>query len=307
MKFGKVAAECIRQIDFSLPPDAEGTTGLLQRQDQSASPLSFYLGCTGWSMKAWVGKVYPKGAKSKDFLRAYTQQFNCIELNTTHYRIPDTETVDRWRTESADDFHFCPKIPQSISHRGDLGVDGPQLALFCERIRGLDDKLGSCFLQLPPSFGVTKRDRLLRFADRWPGDLPLAVELRHASWFNDPAAAESLFSELEERGLGTVITDVAGRRDVLHMRLTNTTAMLRFVGNGLHSTDYQRTDAWIERLLQWAGAGLKKVYFFAHEPDNVQAPELAEYIFNSLKTNRAVAIRGPELLRSDNNPQMSLF
>jgi uncharacterized protein YecE (DUF72 family) len=78
------------------------------------------------------------------------------------------------------------------------------------------------------------------------------------------------------------MTDVAGRRDVLHLRLTTPILMLRFVGNDLHPTDYQRVKAWVQRIAEWRDLGLQTVYFFAHEPDNNSAPDLARFFMEEM-------------------------
>jgi len=304
MKFGKV--EDISRVDFSLPPDAAGTVESLQ-QNGEPEQLNFYTGCTGWSMKEWVGKVYPPGTKTSDFLKAYTRQFNTIELNTTHYRIPSLSTIQRWYREAAAGFRFCPKVPQSISHSRDLGLNGDQIVAFCDVIEMLDDKLGSCFVQLPPYFGIDRLGLLERFIQRWPTNIPLAVELRHESWFETAAIQRRVFDMLANYGVSTVITDVAGRRDVLHMRATTGTTLIRFVGNGLHESDYSRIDEWVLRLRQWFEEGLSNVYFFSHEPDNILAPELAAYLYRQIQSDNRIHTRGPQLRDDDQTEQMTLF
>ena len=111
MKFGKLPD--ISNVDFSLPVVSQKNIEVLQTNKNQ--PTIIYIGCTGWSMKEWVGKVYPPKTKTKDYLKYYAQQFNTIELNTTHYRIPDLATIEKWKTESTDDFRFCPKILQAVS------------------------------------------------------------------------------------------------------------------------------------------------------------------------------------------------
>jgi uncharacterized protein YecE (DUF72 family) len=91
-----------------------------------------------------------------------------------------------------------------------------------------------------------------------------------------------------------VLTDVAGRRDVLHMRLTSPSAMIRFVGNSLHPTDYTRIDDWVERLKMWFDSGLKQLYFFVHEPDNITSPELATYFINQLNKACGFNVKPPK-------------
>ena len=306
MKFGKLAD--IESVDFTLPSSPAGTSKVLKEAGGKNRQLQFYIGCTGWSMKEWLGKVYPKNAKSKDYLKYYSEQFNTIELNTTHYRIPTVSTIEKWYTEATSDFKFCPKIPQSISHSRNLGMGTGKVLEFCESIQGLKEKLGCCFMQLPPYFGKDRLETLHQFIRQFPSHIPLAIEVRHDSWFRDSDDSESLFELLEKYNIATVITDVAGRRDVLHMRLSNTTAMIRFVGNGLHPTDYSRIRDWVNCLKGWQEEGLSEVYFFTHEPDNVLAPDLAAYLFSQLHPNDHMISRGPTFIsEKEEGQQMSLF
>ena len=292
MDFGKLSS--VDKVDFSLPPEPPQNATLLAALPKATKP-AIYLGATGYNMKPWVGQWYPPGAKDKDFLRYYGTQFNTIEHNTTHYRIPDVATVARWREETPADFRFCPKIPQTISHARDLGLNGGQITVFCEAIAGLEEKLGCCFLQVPPHFSTRDLNLLARFLENFPSEIPLAVEVRHESFFQKNVASEDFFQLLQSHNVATVITDVAGRRDVCHARLTNRHVLVRFVGNGLHPSDYQRIEAWSERLKIWIDAGLHEVYFFTHEPDNLLAPDLAVFcaaVFSAKMPN--ATLRGPK-------------
>ncbi len=291
MDFGKLPS--IDHVDFRLPADPEANARLLSATPGRSNTLNLYLGCTGWGMKEWVGTIYPNDAKPKDYLRYYAAQFNTIEHNTTHYRIPDIATVQKWYAESTPDFRFCPKIPQTISHSRDLGLGGGQISLFCDVIQLLGEKLGACFLQLPPYFGPDRLGQLDAFLHQFPRSIPLAVELRHEAWFNNPAHGSRLFDLLESRGAGAVITDVAGRRDVLHMRITAPFAMVRFVGNNLHPTDYNRLEEWAQRLSYWQSLGLAEAYFFTHEPDNLHAPEAAAFLASKVQGIDGILTRGP--------------
>ena len=305
MKFGKLTD--ISTVNFDLPPDAKGTREMLSRLPTRTALPQLYIGCTGWSMKEWVGKVYPKGTKAKDFLYHYSRQFNTIELNTTHYRIPDAKTIQKWKQTAAADFKFCPKIPQSISHSKDLGLSSGLISSFCDAIGGLEEKLGCCFMQLPPYFDANKLPLLSKFLNTFPSHIPLAIEIRHESWFKQLQNFQNLFQLLEHRRISPVITDVAGRRDVLHNRLTTGTVLLRFVGNNLHSSDYNRVDQWLQRFKNWYKNNLKAVYCFTHEPDNILAPELAQYLTQQAQQKLNVEVRGPVFYDKNNGQQMSLF
>ncbi len=304
MEFGKLTD--ISKVDFSLPKDSSDTARVLAKYEKNNKPL-LYVGCTGWSMPQWNGTWYPKDCKSINYLKEYSRQFNTIEHNTTHYRIPDEALVLKWKNESSNDFKFCPKIPQSISHSRDLGLNTNGMRLFTENILLLGEKMGCCFMQLPPHFGIERLALLKSFLQKWHLELPLAIEIRHENIFNDEKNTHRFFELLEKYKVASVITDVSGRRDVLHQRLTNDIAMIRFVGNDLHSTDYQRIDEWIERLKSWFSQGLQEVFFFTHEPENLKAPDLALYMTEQLKAKFDSNIRLPQRYDIYKNEQMSLF
>lgn len=291
MDFGKLIS--VNNIDFKLPPEPPQNTAILANTPKT-SQQTLYIGPTGYNMKAWVGKWYPVGAKEKDFLSHYAAQFNTIEFNTTHYRMPDTSTVERWRKVVTPDFKFCPKVPQSISHARDLGLSGPEPQIFAQELLGLGNTLGRSFLQLPPHFGPRELPILARFLEVLAPQTPLSIEVRHPAFFQQADAGEALFNLLTQHSVAAVITDVAGRRDVCHLRLTRGETLIRFVGNGLHPSDYTRINDWAERLRLWFEQGLQTAYFFTHEPDNLLTPELAAYCLETFsKVLPGVQMRGP--------------
>ncbi|ALG68198.1 DUF72 domain-containing protein [Beggiatoa leptomitoformis] len=291
MDFGKV--KTLQHLDFTLPP-----TPLLTRHLLNATPPTkpiVYVGCPVWAHKAWVGRLYPATAKDKDFLSYYAKQFNAIELNSTHYHVPDKQTISRWQTSVSTTFRFCPKLPQEISHRQLLTGDARVLTQeFCQRIQELKTVLGVCFLQLPPTFTPVQLPLLQKFFEYFPMDISLAVEFRHPAWFQQNTFA-NVVAMLSHWNKTTVITDVAGRRDVLHQYLSTPTAFIRFVGNALDTTDYQRIDAWVSCLQDWFMQGLKTLYFFVHEPDNTLSPELAEYLIKQLNQRCDLQLQVPIL------------
>lgn len=291
MDFGKL--QDISQVDFTLPPDHPDTLPLL-KQFEGKGKAQVYVGLPVWVNKSWIGNIYPATMREKDSLLWYSKQFNTIELNSTHYHIPGPDTIERWKHSVPKDFKFCPKFPQLISHESQLRSTQDLTASFCESIAGLEEKLGDSFLQLPPYFGPEQLSDLEDFVKFIPETVPLIVELRHPDWFVNNVASLELFEVLEKYKVGTVITDVAGKRDVLHMRLTTPSAMVRFVGNGLHPTDYTRIDEWVARIKIWIENGLQQLYFFVHEPDNTLAPELAIYLIEKLNKECALDIKLPK-------------
>ena len=293
MDFGRLSD--LRYVDFRLSPDHPDTAAQLARSVPSASP-SLYVGCPIWTNKAWLGSYFPAGIREADYLHHYARQFNSLELNTTHYRIPDAPTVRKWRDAVPPGFKFCPKLPQVISHdRALYNVDG-LTTTFCRAIRELDDQLGWCFLQLPPTFGPEHLSRLERFLLDFPVEVPLAVELRHPAWFSDAVAFAAVSSMLEALGKTLVLSDVAGRRDVLHMRLTTPTAFIRFNGHSLAASDYQRADAWAERIAGWLQQGLQTVYFFVHQKDILHTPLWTQYFLGRLHALTGLGVNAPRII-----------
>jgi uncharacterized protein YecE (DUF72 family) len=305
MKFGKIHdPQLLDSIDFSLPPDSSRSTELLQSEVRHK--FQAYIGCPMWGNKAWVGTLYPPGTKAGDYLKHYARSFNGIELNSTHYRIPTEEIVERWREMAPEGFHFSPKIPQTISHYARLFNCEPQVEAFCDAISVFEEKLGCSFVQLPPNFGFDQLNKLDWFLAGWPRHLPLAIEFRHESWFENHELKTQVLDLLEATGTTALITDVAGRRDVLHTHLTTSTAMIRFVGNGLVPTDYARADAWIDRIASWAKQGLEKLYFFVHEPDDTYAPDMGAYVIKQLNDKLGLGLVEPGI-KPEPGSQMSLF
>lgn len=295
MKFGKL--NDISAVDFSLPEDHPQTARVLEGSNHSPTDFGMYFGCPAWGCKEWVGKIYPPKTPANKFLFHYSRQFNTIELNTTHYRIPTESMIRQWKEATPGHFRFCPKIPQSISHRRNL-MEGKELVTqFTASVAGLEDKLGISFMQLPPHFSVERSAELLHFLQHFPQEIPLSVEFRHESWFEEHPGVEQVFEELAKLGISTVITDVAGRRDVLHQRLTTPNAIVRLVGNSLDPSDFPRVDDWLERMKVWREKGLHQAYFFLHQPDDVLCPEYAEYFVKEANQRLGLSLKGPELGR----------
>ena len=275
MDFGRLPN--INHVDFTLPSDHPDTANVLGNEKADRSII--YTGCPIWTEKGWVGKIYPLKTVEKDYLHYYAKKFNTIELNTTHYRIPDDATLERWVKAVNPGFKFSPKIPQLISHAPDIMQMTDLMQYFIEQMFKLHEHLGVSFLQLPPTFGPKKLSHLLNFLDTIPAEFKLAIELRHQDWFTDSIEVEDLFQYMKEKEISTVITDVAGRRDVLHQRLTSKKVLIRFTANDLHPSDFRRLEDWTNRLKLWLANGLEEIYFFVHTPTKIHCLELA-HTFN---------------------------
>ncbi len=303
MEFGKL--QDISEMNFDLPVEADRNQRVLGKQKDSPKSR-IYIGLARWGDSKLVGTLYPKGTVSKDYLYQYARQFNTIEMNTTHYRIPTPEMVEQWKGKTPEGFMFCPKIPQTISHSPDFGESLQATSLFLKALYTFDDKLGLPFMQLPPTFEPRSNGKaLFDYLSAWPQDIPLAVEFRHPHWFEDKKIRERAFDLLEEYQLSSVITDTAGRRDVVHMELTNSRLIVRFVGNALHPSDYQRIDTWVERVGRWLDQGLQELYFIVHQPEDTWAAELSVYLVDRMNSKLKLSLEAPSLAQY--GTQKSLF
>lgn len=103
-----------------------------------------------------------------------------------------------------------------------------------------------------------------------------------------------------------MITDTAGRRDCVHMDLTNKHAFVRFVGNDLHETDYTRINYWVSRIGGWLDTGLEELNFFMHQQDEKNTPVLLTYFIEKLNSNYSLDIKVPRLYNG-NGPELTLF
>jgi uncharacterized protein YecE (DUF72 family) len=280
MKFGHL--ENISSIDFSFPPDHPITAEVLNRKTASAAKPNIFSGLAEWGNEGFPGKIYPKNAKAKDYLKLYGPLFSCVELNASGYRVPSVATVEGWTSAVPKDFVFCPKVSQSIAQVKPLGRDKNALQQFYDAMRAFGDHLGTVFLQLHPTFSPQRYDDLVNFLDDWDSTLPLHVELRQADWFSNPEVLNKLFEEMRKRKIGTVITDTPGRRDVLHMGLTTPTAFIRFEGSELHPSDFTRIDAWAEHFKHWIDCGLETIYFFPHTTTKALTPEMSNHFLTRM-------------------------
>lgn len=294
MQFGKL--DSLTGVDWTLPCDSALTAHVLDGLP-AETVTDVYIGSTAWGQRGFVGPIYPSDTKPGDYLKAYGRQFNSIELNASFYRVPDRAQVMKWYASVPDDFRFCPKVNKAISQARDLGAATSRTLDFAKAVQHFERKLGPSFIQLPGDFTTERWETLEAWLESWPMHLPLAVELRHASWFSTVEGAGA-FATLAARGIGSVITDVAGRRDAAHMNVTAPFTVVRWVGN-VDPTDEARLRQWSDRLSEWACAGLSAVYIFTHQPDELPSA-LSAAKFAQLLTDRSAAprfrVRAPQMM-----------
>lgn len=300
MDFGKVEPEQISSIDFKLPLD----TGLTKTTFANAPKIAnfaAYIGCAKWGRKEWVGLIYPEKTKEAKFLDEYVKHFNSIELNAVFYNMPSESQIIGWRKKAeivAGDFKFCPKFTRSISHLKRLKNAEDLTTTYLKNISAFGNYLGPTFLQLSDNFGPKNFDVLQKYLEQLPIDFNVFVELRNSEWYSDQRARKDVFELFKKLNKGAVITDATGRRDCVHMELPTPHAFIRFVGNGLHPTDYTRIDEWSERLKIWKENGLASLYFFLHQHDEKDTPILGDYTIQKFNKDLNLKLKPPGILKN---------
>ncbi len=184
------------------------------------------------------GVFYPRGAASaEDRLRFYASKFSAVEVDSTYYALPNKRTAESWVERTPKGFVFdikahalmtgqpteAARLPKAIKEElpGELkekkriyrkDVPGELLdevyRLFREALEPLVEagKLGAVFVQFPKWVFPSHEARELILETRRRLELPIAVEFRHGSWFNEKNA-ERTVKFLEENKIPYVAVD----------------------------------------------------------------------------------------------------
>ena len=200
-----------------------------------------YIGTSGWSYPTgegtWKGHFYPVGTRNE--LIYYSQFFNTVEINSSFYAPVNPVYAANWARRTPPGFKFTAKLWQKFTHprmyeetTGEVAaVSRDDVELFRKGIEPLAtaDKLGAPLVQFPPSFTNSETSRrTIRAIVRTFGAYPLAFELRHRSWSDDPDTRSLLL----ESGSAWVQTDEPrfAISSAVELPITSSMAYFRFHG-----------------------------------------------------------------------------
>jgi len=202
----------------------------------SVAAHSIWIGTSGYSFADWVGPFYPPGTKSGDFLGYYATQFDCVEVNSTYYGIPEPRVLANMERKTQEHFRFIVKLNQAMTH--EYSADPALYARFLRVLEPLKEagKYHGLLAQFPWAFRRDERSKahLERLRALLP-DEPLWVEFRHASWMHPKLAPW-----LGERALGYCVVDEPALPGLVPpvTHVTNGIAYVRFHGrNATHWWD----------------------------------------------------------------------
>lgn len=156
------------------------------------------VGPAGWSYPDWEERVYP-AARPPGFhpLSVLARSFDCVEVNSTFYGLPDARHAQRWVQQVADAprFRFVVKLHRAFTHaaEGQEGLDAEPWEELAARFRdGIAPlararRLSAILVQFPVGFLFGRLElRRLGRVRALLDPLPLVLEVRHHSWFLPP-------------------------------------------------------------------------------------------------------------------------
>ncbi|WP_245409589.1 DUF72 domain-containing protein [Allosphingosinicella vermicomposti] len=146
------------------------------------------IGCSGWNYKHWRGLFYPEKMAAKNWFAFYAQHFDTVEINNSFYRLPSSETFEKWRDQAPEGFCYAVKANRFLTQAKKLTDGAEMLDWMLPPIRHLQPRLGPILFQLPPRFKINL-ERLEEFLSALPKDLIHVFEFREKSWITDETLA----------------------------------------------------------------------------------------------------------------------
>jgi len=222
-------------------------------------------GTSGFSFPEWKGSFYPEDIAAKDMLRYYAERFPTVEINNTFYRLPKAPVLEGWTKEVPKDFRFVLKCSQFITHVKRLKEPAAPLKILFDVIDVLGPQLGAALFQLPPNM---QKDvaRFSEFLAALPKGKRIAIEFRHATWFDD-----EVFALLRQAGVALCVADT-GEEPVAPLVATTDWGYVRLRREKFTDRELK---AWVQRIGEqpWTDAYV----FLKHEEEGI-GPKLATKI-----------------------------
>ena len=178
--------------------------------ERSYSEPGLFLGTSAFTAAGWSESFYPAGMKSADYLTYYASQFNAVEVDSTFYGCPSASRVSNWSARTPEDFIFCAKVPQVITHEKVLVDCDSEFEEFVKTMDILGPKLGPMIFQFP-SFDRWKFPKqetfltvLTLFLKKLPTDHKFAIETRNKN------SLDAKFADvLREHHVALALTDTS--------------------------------------------------------------------------------------------------
>jgi uncharacterized protein YecE (DUF72 family) len=190
----------------------------------SNAAATIRVGCSGWVYKHWRGILYPEGLPQTRWFERYADEFDTVEINNSFYRLPTTETFDKWRRQAPPGFCYAVKANRYLTQAKKLKDCEEPLERMMAAVRSLGDRLGPMLYQLPPSLKINL-ERLESFLAILPKDVTSAFEFRNTSWY-----VPETYALLERYGVSFCVHDMPGSAS--ERVAVGPVAYVRFHGSG---------------------------------------------------------------------------
>lgn len=148
-----------------------------------------FIGTAGWSYEDWKGVVYPEDVKSPlSFMMEY---FDCLEINSSFYRIPDKNLCYGMARSARkkEGFTYITKLYQGFTHKTKEYTQD-NLKVFINNMQPmLEDGHNQLLIQFPFFFQYNDESKQLlsRISADFSKDFSLILEVRHNSFDTEEA------------------------------------------------------------------------------------------------------------------------
>ncbi|ADZ89963.1 DUF72 domain-containing protein [Marinomonas mediterranea] len=268
-------------------------------------------GMAQWQHSAWVNWLYSSSVPSAERLREYSKVFQSVEVGSTFYTDIEENQLKRWYDQVNDDFRFCFKAPQTVTHQI---VERPfqerltDWKRFQMKLASLDKKLGPTMVQFPQQLDASSLPEILALIESWELLAPLSIEVRHLHYFDKGEVESEFLRYLSNQSVDKVVMDSrpvfsteayseslkdAQRkkpRVPCHAVATAQSPVVRFIGHPDLERNHVWLDQWAAKLKSWLERGLKPTVF-VHSSDNIAAPTLASWLDDKLVANSALPFK----------------
>ncbi|MFK2826490.1 DUF72 domain-containing protein [Bacillus sp. B190/17] len=167
-----------------------------------------YVGVTGWGDH---DSLYKGGIASRDKLKEYGAHFPTVEVDSSFYAVQPLRNMQKWADETPETFQFIVKAYQGMTghERGEIPFQSKEemFQAFIESLAPMKEagKLAMVLFQFPPWFDCQRKNvEYLRYCKERMGNLPLAVEFRHQSWYSAAFLEKTMTFLEKEKWIHTV-------------------------------------------------------------------------------------------------------
>lgn len=143
------------------------------------------IGLTGWTDHELIAP------NKKRQLEDYASHFPFVEMDTSYYAIPSEKNIKKWVDKTPTHFQFIPKAfyPMTLHKSWNKKTYSQEkvFSIYQKNFQPMIDygKIKAFLFQFPPFFHYTDKNlAYLKQVREWMGNLPIAIEFRHRSWYS---------------------------------------------------------------------------------------------------------------------------